>query len=242
MMVRIDQRHRLGRVVPGAVNGFEVRLHHRSAYVYIGANLYTKVLPMRTNVEVDDELIKEAQELSGLKTKRAVVDAALRMFVRVQHQKDILKMPARSNGRAIWMRCVRVASLMTLVDSSVWINQFDQVHHPAVERLRAIISRRTPACRRPHTCAKCSEVFTPKRRRASSSAHSARYRARHCYASPGIGNQGCRELSASPQARHHHPQDRRRDHRHLLHRAGHALLHSDRDFEPMERFLGLQTV
>ena len=23
---------------------------------------------------------------------------------------------------------------------------------------------------------------------------------------------------------------------------GHALLHSDRDFEPMERFLGLQTV
>lgn len=46
---------------------------------------------MRTNIEVDDELIKEAQELSGLKTKRAVVDAALRMFVRVQHQKDVLK-------------------------------------------------------------------------------------------------------------------------------------------------------
>lgn len=48
---------------------------------------------MRTNIEVDDALIKEAQELSGLKTKRAVVDAALRMFVRVQHQKDILKLP-----------------------------------------------------------------------------------------------------------------------------------------------------
>lgn len=46
---------------------------------------------MRTNIEVDDALIKEAQELSGLKTKRAVVDAALRMFVRVQHQKDVLK-------------------------------------------------------------------------------------------------------------------------------------------------------
>jgi Arc/MetJ family transcription regulator len=46
---------------------------------------------VRTNIEVDDELIKEAQELSGLKTKRAVVDAALRMFVRVQHQKDVLK-------------------------------------------------------------------------------------------------------------------------------------------------------
>ena len=46
---------------------------------------------MRTNIEVDDALIKEAQELSGLKTKRAVVDAALRIFVRVQHQKDVLK-------------------------------------------------------------------------------------------------------------------------------------------------------
>ena len=45
---------------------------------------------MRTNIEVDDALIKEAQDLSGLKTKRAVVDAALRMFVRVQHQKDVL--------------------------------------------------------------------------------------------------------------------------------------------------------
>jgi Arc/MetJ family transcription regulator len=46
---------------------------------------------VRTNIEVDDALIKQAQELSGLKTKRAVVDAALRMFVRVQHQKDVLK-------------------------------------------------------------------------------------------------------------------------------------------------------
>jgi Arc/MetJ family transcription regulator len=46
---------------------------------------------MRTNIEIDDRLIEEAQQLSGLKTKRAVVDAALRMFVRVQHQKDVLK-------------------------------------------------------------------------------------------------------------------------------------------------------
>ena len=50
---------------------------------------------MRTNIEVDDELIKEAQQLSGLKTKRAVVDAALRMFVRVQHQKGILDLAGK---------------------------------------------------------------------------------------------------------------------------------------------------
>ena len=50
---------------------------------------------MRTNIEIDDELMKEAQELSGLKTKRAVMDAALRMFVRVQHQKDVLKLAGK---------------------------------------------------------------------------------------------------------------------------------------------------
>jgi Arc/MetJ family transcription regulator len=50
---------------------------------------------MRTNIEIDDKLMKEAQKLSGLKTKRAVMDAALRMFVRVQHQKDILKLAGK---------------------------------------------------------------------------------------------------------------------------------------------------
>ena len=50
---------------------------------------------MRTNIEIDDELMKEAQRLSGLKTKRAVIDAALRMFVRVKRQTDILSLPGK---------------------------------------------------------------------------------------------------------------------------------------------------
>ena len=50
---------------------------------------------MRTNVEINDGLLKEAQKLTGLKTKRAVVDAALRMLVRVQHQQDILKLAGK---------------------------------------------------------------------------------------------------------------------------------------------------
>ena len=50
---------------------------------------------MRTNVEIDDKLMKEAQRLSGLKTKRAVVDAALQMFVRVKRQSDILKLAGK---------------------------------------------------------------------------------------------------------------------------------------------------
>jgi Arc/MetJ family transcription regulator len=36
---------------------------------------------VRTNIEIDDELMAKAIELSGLPTKRAVVDAALRALV-----------------------------------------------------------------------------------------------------------------------------------------------------------------
>ena len=50
---------------------------------------------MRTNIEIDDELMEEAQRLSGLKTKRAVIDAALRMFVRVKRQTDVLNLPGK---------------------------------------------------------------------------------------------------------------------------------------------------
>ena len=50
---------------------------------------------MRTNIEIDDKLMQEAQRLSGLKTKRAIIDAALQMFVRVKRQTDILSLPGK---------------------------------------------------------------------------------------------------------------------------------------------------
>jgi Arc/MetJ family transcription regulator len=36
---------------------------------------------MRTNIEIDDELMAQALELTGLRTKRAVVEAALRALI-----------------------------------------------------------------------------------------------------------------------------------------------------------------
>mgnify|MGYP001351676487 CR=1 FL=1 len=36
---------------------------------------------MRTNVLIDDALLNEAMELSGLRTKRAVIEEALRLLV-----------------------------------------------------------------------------------------------------------------------------------------------------------------
>jgi Arc/MetJ family transcription regulator len=50
---------------------------------------------MRTNIEIEDELIRKALSLSGLKTKRAAVEAALRMLIRVKEQEEILNLAGK---------------------------------------------------------------------------------------------------------------------------------------------------
>ena len=45
---------------------------------------------MRINIEIDDALIREALRLTGLKTKRAVVEAGLKSLVRLNRQRKIL--------------------------------------------------------------------------------------------------------------------------------------------------------
>jgi len=47
---------------------------------------HTHRWPMRTNIEIDDDLLAEAMAASGLSTKRATVEAALRTLVR-QHRR-----------------------------------------------------------------------------------------------------------------------------------------------------------
>ena len=46
---------------------------------------------MRTNIEIDDKLIAQAIKLTGLPTKRAVVEEGLRLLVRVRKQAQALK-------------------------------------------------------------------------------------------------------------------------------------------------------
>jgi len=50
---------------------------------------------MRTNIEIDDKLMKQALSLTGYKTKRAVVEAGLQMLVRVKRQEEALKLPGK---------------------------------------------------------------------------------------------------------------------------------------------------
>jgi Arc/MetJ family transcription regulator len=46
---------------------------------------------MRTNIEIDDDLMDEALKVTGLPAKRAVVEEGLRLMVRLRKQARTLK-------------------------------------------------------------------------------------------------------------------------------------------------------
>jgi Arc/MetJ family transcription regulator len=53
---------------------------------------------MRTNIEIDDRLMREALRSSGARTKRATVEAGLRLLVQVCRQDGI----RRLRGKVRW--------------------------------------------------------------------------------------------------------------------------------------------
>ena len=44
---------------------------------------------MRTNIEIDDALMREAQKVSGHSTKKQTVEEALRLMIRLRQQREI---------------------------------------------------------------------------------------------------------------------------------------------------------
>ena len=44
---------------------------------------------MRTNIELDDRLVAKAQHLTGIKTKREVIDTALHTLVLLKEQSSV---------------------------------------------------------------------------------------------------------------------------------------------------------
>jgi Arc/MetJ family transcription regulator len=52
----------------------------------------------RTNIEIDDSLMRKARKVTRLKTKRQIVDKALELLVRTEDRKGIL----RYYGTGIW--------------------------------------------------------------------------------------------------------------------------------------------
>ena len=53
---------------------------------------------MRTNIELDDVLVKQAIKLSKLKTKREVVQEALKSYVASMKKRELLNL----KGRVSW--------------------------------------------------------------------------------------------------------------------------------------------
>lgn len=48
-------------------------------------------IKMRTNIVIDDKLMKEAMKLTGLNTKKEVVDMSLTTLIRLKKQSQIIK-------------------------------------------------------------------------------------------------------------------------------------------------------
>ena len=47
---------------------------------------------MPTNLAIDDNLLKSAQEIGGLKTKKETVNLALKEFIQRREQENIIKL------------------------------------------------------------------------------------------------------------------------------------------------------
>ncbi|MGI8927385.1 MAG: type II toxin-antitoxin system VapB family antitoxin [Tepidiformaceae bacterium] len=50
---------------------------------------------MRTNIEIDDALMTRALEASGLPTKRAVVEEALRLLIRIEAGRHLIDLAGK---------------------------------------------------------------------------------------------------------------------------------------------------
>ena len=53
---------------------------------------------MRTNIVIDDRLIRDAMKATGLKTKKAVVEAGLELLIKVKSQTSIRNL----RGKVRW--------------------------------------------------------------------------------------------------------------------------------------------
>jgi len=65
---------------------------------------------MRTNIVLDDKLIQQAMKATGLTTKRAVVEAGLKLLIQVKAQTGIrnLRSKVKWEGDLDEMRASRV--------------------------------------------------------------------------------------------------------------------------------------
>jgi Arc/MetJ family transcription regulator len=86
---------------------------------------------MRTNIDIDDKLMKQAMKATGAATKKAAVEASMRLAVRLKAQEGIRKL----RGNVVWRG-----------PDDDWFASDDEVI-----RSRSIAGRKTVANDRPST-------------------------------------------------------------------------------------------
>ncbi len=62
---------------------------------YTPYNVYKEVYKMRTNVVLDDNLVKEAFKLTGIKTKKKLISIALNELVEQKKRKNLLELKGK---------------------------------------------------------------------------------------------------------------------------------------------------
>ena len=67
---------------------------------------------MRTNIDIDDDLMRKAMKASGETTKRAVVERGLRLLIDTRAQRGI----RRLRGKVTWRGDLQASRSGRLVD------------------------------------------------------------------------------------------------------------------------------
>lgn len=73
-------------------------LGEKALCVYNTHIVYTLAMAMRTNIVIDDRLMKDALKATGLKTKKEAVELGLQTLVQLKQQADIRKL----RGKLKW--------------------------------------------------------------------------------------------------------------------------------------------
>ena len=77
---------------PRTCKGFRERGPLKRCMIHIVIHMERNV---RTNIELDEELVREAMSLTGVRTKREVVHLALLEMVRLRKKKDLADLAGR---------------------------------------------------------------------------------------------------------------------------------------------------
>jgi Arc/MetJ family transcription regulator len=68
---------------------------HTTAYALCVEPIHKRRITMRTNIDIDDALMRGALAATGLRTKRAVVEEALRLLIRLKGQERLKELAGK---------------------------------------------------------------------------------------------------------------------------------------------------